>query len=69
MGSREELLLSEVSFSSSELNGLDQPVEIFAVDLDALWGRYWQGQGLEEEPPLPCNVSELIRLDCVRLVG
>ena len=51
----DELLLSETSFNSAELAGLDQPVEIFAVDTDRTWGLYWQNQGLEAAPPLPSD--------------
>ena len=53
----DELLLSEVTFNSAELTGLDEPVEIFAVDVNRLWGRFWQHAGLEPEPPLPAGIN------------
>ena len=46
------LLVSEVSLSSAELEGLDEPVEMLAVDSSVDWGRYWRQEGLEATPPV-----------------
>ena len=64
--------ITEVSFNSAELAGLDQPVEIFAIDTDGQWGRYWQEAGLEPQPQLPSShdaeePEEGVEVDCESL--
>ena len=50
-----ELLIPEVMFSCAELEGLDEPVELFAVDEGGRhWpGRYWRAANLEAAMPVP----------------
>eukprot|EP00405_Crypthecodinium_cohnii_P013295 CAMPEP_0206425828 /NCGR_PEP_ID=MMETSP0324_2-20121206/4020_1 /ASSEMBLY_ACC=CAM_ASM_000836 /TAXON_ID=2866 /ORGANISM="Crypthecodinium cohnii, Strain Seligo" /LENGTH=87 /DNA_ID=CAMNT_0053890677 /DNA_START=127 /DNA_END=387 /DNA_ORIENTATION=- len=54
------LLVGDVLIQHPDLDGLDQPAELFAVEVPEtdvvapIWGAYWQ-EALASAPPLPAT--------------
>ena len=60
MAASSAFLVAESRFASHELRGLDEPVEIFAVEQNEPWGEYWSDLLEDEVPAEPAEEGSLL---------